>query len=182
MGNPFSTAAPVTLAEPITPRQRDFLRDLMRQKAEIQGLDLDVAMPAAEQWMDNLSKSAASEQIDKTLAAIKELRTAIPGTSEPASEDSIEGFWELPDGRICKVQIAVHGSGKPYAKVLDTVSGGFDYAPGLVNEVRRNGTRLTLDRAKELGHLYGMCIRCGATLTDESSIEAGIGPICASKF
>ena len=80
------------------------------------------------------------------------------------------------------MQIAVHGSGKPYAKLLDTATGNFDYSPGLVNEVRASGTRLTLERAKELGHLYGRCIRCGATLTDEGSIAAGIGPVCATKF
>jgi hypothetical protein len=36
--------------------------------------------------------------------------------------------------------------------------------------------------AKTLGSLYGFCVRCGATLTDDASIKAGIGPICAKRF
>lgn len=32
------------------------------------------------------------------------------------------------------------------------------------------------------GSLYGICCVCGRTLTDESSIAAGIGPICSQKF
>jgi hypothetical protein len=43
-------------------------------------------------------------------------------------------------------------------------------------------TLMTLEDAKEFGRLYGMCCQCGATLTDEKSIEAGIGPVCAGKF
>lgn len=34
----------------------------------------------------------------------------------------------------------------------------------------------------ECGHQTGICCVCGRTLTDPKSIEAGIGPICASKF
>jgi hypothetical protein len=41
---------------------------------------------------------------------------------------------------------------------------------------------MTLDQAKAFGALYGACCNCGKTLTDERSIEAGIGPVCARKF
>lgn len=33
--------------------------------------------------------------------------------------------------------------------------------------------RMTLEQAKQYGHLYGVCVRCSATLTDEESIAAG---------
>lgn len=41
--------------------------------------------------------------------------------------------------------------------------------------------RMTLEQAKQFGAIYGVCCNCGATLTDEGSIEAGIGPVCAKK-
>ena len=37
-----------------------------------------------------------------------------------------------------------------------------------------------LDSVMETYHL-GSCIRCGKTLTDSQSIEAGLGPICREK-
>lgn len=44
------------------------------------------------------------------------------------------------------------------------------------------GRRLTLEQAKEYGRETGVCISCGAELTDPVSIEAGIGPTCAKKW
>lgn len=44
------------------------------------------------------------------------------------------------------------------------------------------GRKLTLEQAKEYGRETGVCISCGAELTDPVSIEAGIGPICATKW
>lgn len=44
------------------------------------------------------------------------------------------------------------------------------------------GRKLTLEQAKEYGRKTGVCISCGAELTDPVSIEAGIGPICATKW
>ena len=37
------------------------------------------------------------------------------------------------------------------------------------------------DEAVKFGQVYGFCVRCGAILTDEDSIERGMGPDCASK-
>jgi hypothetical protein len=42
--------------------------------------------------------------------------------------------------------------------------------------------RMTLDEAKEYGKVTGTCCNCGRKLTKESSIAAGIGPICAGNF
>jgi hypothetical protein len=115
------------------------------------------------------------------------------------SQKSVEeGFYLLGD-QIYKVQIAVHGSGRPYAKRLHideltdlelspelrrpgrkVCHGTWVYEPGLIKRLRPEH-RLTAEKAVELGKLYGMCVRCGATLTNEESIERGIGPICARK-
>ena len=181
MSSPF-----VPQTEPaISDRQISFLTDLTRKYMQLNGHSAeeieDALTATGNRHIAGLTRKEASEAIDKKLDQIKKLENELV-EEEQSVDNRIDGFWELADGRIVKVQYAVHGSGRAYGKLLNTVSGGFDYAPGIVSEVRRDGTRLTLDRAKELGHLYGMCIRCGATLTDEASIEAGIGPVCATMF
>lgn len=100
-----------------------------------------------------------------------------------------DGMYRTADGTIYKVQHAVHGSGRLYAKRLQVTDHGdgepatvtFDYAPGAVHTLTPDD-RMTLDQARAFGALYGTCIRCGRTLTDDDSIAAGIGPICAGKI
>ena len=105
------------------------------------------------------------------------------------------------DGRIFKVQRAVNGSGNLYAKELLTEAVGhcggceacdgedlcltydarFEYAAGAMRLLSAE-TAMSLEQAKTYGALYGTCCACGRTLTDEASIAAGIGPVCAEKF
>lgn len=94
-----------------------------------------------------------------------------------------EGMHEYK-GEFFKVQRAVNGSGNLYAKVL--VESGpnrwdFAYAPGAIRNLSET-TVLPLEEAKKFGKLYGTCCVCARTLTDERSIEEGIGPVCARKF
>jgi len=184
MGSPFAQKVVPTVL--ITERQLDFLCALQRDilaTLDYSADDVLVYMDAYELQARQLGRQEASAAIDEAKLRLTQVRNAARAESvDPALDEGIEGFWELYDGAIVKVQIAVHGSGKPYGKLLNTDTGGFDYVSGILTRVRKEGTRLTLDRAKELGQLYGLCIRCGATLTDEGSIEAGIGPICATKF
>lgn len=96
-----------------------------------------------------------------------------------------EGMYRKADGTIYKVQRAVHGSGNLYAKRLSPPDefGGkakFEYAPGAIRRLSID-ERMTLEEAKEWGALYGTCCVCGRTLTNEESIEAGIGPVCSGR-
>jgi hypothetical protein len=93
----------------------------------------------------------------------------------PVTEDGIY----LLDGQVFKVQRAVHGSGRLYAKTL--VDGRWEYAPGAMRALAAQD-KMTLEQAKQYGRLYGTCCVCGRTLTNEESISAGIGPVCATKF
>lgn len=101
---------------------------------------------------------------------------------------------------VYKVVKAVHGSGKPYAKklVLETMTddddvviinegtgepmrkGFWAYAPGVVNELKPE-MLMSQEEQQAYGKLYGACVRCGATLTNEDSIEYGMGPVCRTK-
>jgi hypothetical protein len=94
-----------------------------------------------------------------------------------------DGMYRTEDGTVYKVQYAVNGSGRLYAKrlVLQPDGGAtFEYEPGAVFRLRPE-QKMTLEEAREWGVLYGTCCVCGRTLTDEGSIEAGIGPVCAAK-
>lgn len=99
-------------------------------------------------------------------------------TSVPTEKE--EGIYML-DGDVVKVQLAVHGSGKPYAKKLNKETGRWDYVPGLVSKLKPEH-KLTQEQAKEFGLLYGRCAICGRTLTREESIERAMGPVCAAKM
>lgn len=43
-------------------------------------------------------------------------------------------------------------------------------------------TAFTLPEAKEFGHKFSFCVKCGAYLSDPVSIANGIGPICIKSF
>lgn len=104
---------------------------------------------------------------------------------------------------VYKVQVAVHGSGRPYAKRLAATEycgecgreswnhsetnnhefkteWKFDYAPGAIQQLKPE-MRMTLEEAKEFGAIYGICCVCAAILTNEKSIEEGIGPVCGGR-
>jgi hypothetical protein len=90
--------------------------------------------------------------------------------------------------RILKVQKAVHASGHLYTKELkqNGTDGDwfFEMLRGGMKSLRTepDARKMTLDEAAEFGKLYGICCSCGRTLTNELSIELGIGPICREKF
>jgi hypothetical protein len=131
------------------------------------------------------TKAEASEMIgrlipiereaQRTRAASVAASLAAPVKSTRVTED---GMY-LKDGVVFKVQIAKQGSGRLYAKRL--TENGFEYAQGAINTLRSEH-KMSLEQAKEYGRLYGVCCQCGTELTDENSIAAGIGPICAGKF
>jgi len=96
------------------------------------------------------------------------------------SAPATEGMY-AKDGEIYKVQRAVHGSGHLYVKRLDKATQSFEYAPGILRQLTM-ADRMTLAEAKAYGALYGVCCVCARTLTNEESIAAGIGPVCAGRL
>lgn len=131
-----------------------------------------------------------NEQVDEDEVAAQAFRSFKQGTPaflprfsparKPVTED---GMYRMADGTIAKVQYAVNGSGNLYAKrlVISEDHGSFEYAPGLIRQLSADD-RMTVEEAAEFGRLYGWCCVCGRTLTDEKSIAAGIGPVCAGRM
>jgi hypothetical protein len=125
-------------------------------------------------FIDNLKK--CSDRGQSQLTPIKQAVTEA-------------GMYKHND-TIYKVQMAVHGSGKLYAKKLvptgtESTKGGvpkfrFDYAPGAMKMLSAD-ERLSMEDAMAFGRLYGSCCVCGRTLTNELSIHLGIGPVCGGR-
>lgn len=179
-------AQPVQAAPSATEKQVAFITRLV---AERYGDPAAVVPGQSYTLLERLfpvrTKAAASGLIERLLAMPKAAPEEKASSIVPPVVKAPEGMHKVGD-EIFKVQKAVHGSGHLYAKRLVAGEGygskaRFEYAPGAL-KVLSVDTLMTLEEAKAWGALYGTCCVCGRTLTDEGSIEAGIGPVCAKKF
>lgn len=161
-----------------TPKQYEFLLKLVREY-DYSDVALDHQITILQNCRDGkrtpMTRKAASDMIEAVQRSPKRSALGISQHEAPELED---GYYDAA-GRTFKLLTSLQG--RKYAKVLND-QGKWVYAPGAASIIATRGQKLSLDRAKELGKLYGRCIICGATLTDEKSIEAGIGPVCARKF
>lgn len=131
-----------------------------------------------------LTRAEASRAIDGLKAAQVIAKVdANQQHSEPITKDGI--YKDPVTNAIYKVQRnKAGGNGRRlYAKVLtgeDNRTFGWTYLPGLIGRIRPEW-KMTREEAASFGRIYGVCVRCHRDLTDEGSIAAGIGPICAGK-
>ena len=184
-----------------TERQLSFLADLLGQREALETARPLVTQYEAAVTTGNLSRPVVSGLITALLAIPVTRVVTASSAPSPVAVEVEEGFYTTTAAAgtvtVWKVQRAVHGSGRLYAKVLreqqrawpndGEVSWKFEYQTGGLSLIARglrdgNIEPLTLERAQEIGHLYGICCICSATLTDEVSIENGIGPVCARRF
>lgn len=164
-----------------TEKQLSFIKSLAKQ---ILGTD-----ELANQFIVKLHEDGALQSRMLVSGVIDELiakRNGMITAARPMYATSLEpGMYKTADGTIYKVQVAP-STGRTYAKKLipPTEFGAnaeFVYAPGAMRGLLPE-QRMTLEEAKEWGCAFGTCICCGRTLTDERSIAAGIGPVCARKI
>lgn len=152
----------------------------------------DFAQSLAGQYESKGSLSekqiASGMKMRATMAAKAEAKkiAAMAEAAKPAAEKATEAGMYKVGETIFKVQKAVHGSGHLYAKRLlppkfHGAKARFVHAPGVFKTLTV-ADKMTLEEAKTFGALYGTCVVCGRTLTDEKSIAANIGPVCAKTF
>lgn len=130
--------------------------------------------------LTSLTPKQASELIDRLMA--------LPKVARPAAAQLESGIYRTESGEIYKVYWN-QAKTRMLAKLLvvhsvvgdQAARGSFEYA-GMADRFVRADQRMTLEQAKEFGAIYGVCVVCGATLTDEVSIANGIGPVCASRI
>lgn len=126
----------------------------------------------------DLSKADASRAISALMALPKRPRAAAAPRPVVAADLS-EGMYRTASGSVFRVKRS-RESGRLYAKSLNLLTGEFTYAPNMVYRLTADD-RMSLSQAKVLGCEMGICIVCGATLTDPVSVAAGIGPVCGGR-
>jgi hypothetical protein len=163
--------------------------------------DLADLAPRLRRTLDQIQAGSAVESraasdlitalLDLPRPARTEIRTLAPAKAT-ISADLADGMYRTPDGEIYKIQTAIYGSGRIYAKKLVELAEPrelkkgvrtheFAYEAGALRKLTAE-MRMTADEAAEWGKLYGTCCRCGLALTDEKSIDRGLGPICKDKI
>lgn len=165
--------------KPASDRQRDYLRDLERDRVAPDGYVSAADDPA-------LTSRDASGRIDILRAASRKPRQVSPAAPARRVVVTEDGMYRTADGTIWKVQRAIHGTGNLYAKRLNPPAsyGGratFTFVPGAIRDLVP-ADRMSLEDARAFGALYGTCCNCGRTLTNETSIDLGIGPVCRKGF
>lgn len=166
----------MTATRPASQKQLDFITKLLNERDTCgTPYAMHSSAPAG------LTSRQASAAIDALLLQPKAQGSDRSNVTK-VTDTNLEGMHKLGD-RIFKVQVAVHGSGRLYAKELKQYGEdwSFEFAPGMIHKLDAS-TKMTLEEAKAFGALYGTCCVCGRTLTNETSIEEGIGPVCAGRF
>lgn len=86
---------------------------------------------------------------------------------------------------VCIYRVKIGKSGFPYAEALVLGAPGqkarFVYQAGLIKTITAD-MRMTKEQAIEFGVNHGVCCRCGKVLTNDKSVEKGIGPVCIKKL
>jgi hypothetical protein len=106
-----------------------------------------------------------------------------PGLTRPPTTVT-EGIYVV-DGEPWKAQKNREKT-RLYAKRLvpgiDGEKGSWEYVPGGLTIIAQRGSPMTIAEAEAYGALYGVCVVCGRTLTNETSIERAIGPVCYARL
>lgn len=126
---------------------------------------------------------AARSMHAKVTAREQSIQQARQKQADPSKRVTEPGVYEA-NGIVYRVKKSRTYSGRLYAMRYfpDAAEGHrFQYVPGAMGNITPED-RMTLERAKALGHQWGQCCICGRNLTAEKSVEDGIGPICAKRI
>lgn len=152
-----------------TAAQVGFLKKLLSSREHDEKVDVTA--------LEMLPLSVASDMISRLKAA--------PYKGQEKSQKRYipeEGLYEV-DGVVYKVQKAkATGSDNTYAKVMDKETGEFSYVGQKPFDILTEDKKMSREEAGKYGRLYGHCIRCGRTLTDDFSITNGLGKVCYAKM
>lgn len=174
-----------------TPKQTQFIRDLLAQKEltkSPQFFDATNAMDANEltQYMQYLYDRAATVSRDRASTWIESL-LALPNKKRHGNtgerDEPAAGMYRSGD-RILRVYLGQR-SGRMLVKELtgDDASGySYEYIGSAQYKLPADAQPLPLEEAKAFGKMTGHCCVCARRLDNPESVDAGIGPVCASKM
>lgn len=159
----------VIIMNPASGSQRGHIGALRAERKIPEGL---AAESAAAQFDEDLTSEEAQDLI-RRMQNYPKLQPE-PDTIGPGMyifNDVIYRVKPSHEGRLYAQSVEIGLDGK----------GHFKYAAGKVMLLRPRH-RMTLDQAVDFGKEYGVCCVCGRILTNKTSIEAGIGPICSGRL
>ena len=186
------------MTSPCTEKQVSFIATLINDRVNDTtdpAIVRKIADARGKVMSRTFSKAEASSLIGDLLTLPKNIKGAVFEAAAKHGSEPADGIYIVrgngqfySEAQVFKVYKMVHGSGRQGVKVLEIVDGEggknkgvFKYLGLAVKHLPANAEKMGLEEAKTFGQLYGFCVKCGATLTDETSIANGIGPICSGK-
>lgn len=173
----------IPLADLVTTAPRETTRRSNRYGGKCLRCGVYVAAEAGYLTKDDAGKWASEHAgecptVAPTAAAVPAYEWSVEDSGiyrDPTSDSIFKVYRNRAGTRMLakRLEVSVSDDGD--------VSGSFEYA-GMASRFVQPAWRMSLDEAKTYGTIYGVCVNCGATLTDETSIAAGIGPVCAKRF
>jgi hypothetical protein len=155
----------VMSARPVTSKQLAFFKRLVG----------DEVYTAKEGELTALSSVAASQVIDQLLKTQRE-------QSNTLLRKTPIGF-HYAQGSVYRVRESSTGNMYATQFVQDLYGAwSFQYVGRKPFNMFSESTIMTLEQAQEFGKNFGICVRCGALLTDDVSIAQGMGPVCIKKW
>ncbi|XAO35593.1 hypothetical protein SEA_MORGANA_159 [Gordonia phage Morgana] len=144
----------------------------------IREVDADDAIAA--QWAAYLDGEPEKDVTSLAITRCKEYLTIVRATRRTTGtpDAPAPGFY-LHNEQVYEVKLSK--ADRPYAKVLSETTGRFTYDKGAIYHLE-GATPMTLAEAAAYGKRTGRCCVCGRTLTNPTSVEAGIGPVCSGRF
>jgi hypothetical protein len=131
----------------------------------------------------------AGPRVDSPIDAANRLaNTLARATSQPARVAKVElatvGMYRK-GGQIYRVDWTAKGYLFAKVATVHRDEGGqtrvsYSGAKGMVAKLSQ-ADRMDVDEVAEFGKLTSTCLRCGRFLEEESSVLAGIGPICRTR-
>lgn len=170
-----------TATRPASYKQVQFISDLAREVTEAPTMLLESFGVEHPNQLDMRDASTF-------IGMLKDARTEVRGGQharrvlQEAEADIAPlavGVYQR-DGAVIRVYPARNG-GHLLAKRYDADSDNWVYL-GAATRFVRASMRMSLEDAQRFGHDFGVCACCGRMLTDPTSINDGIGPICAKKY
>ncbi len=173
-----------------TERQLNFLLSLLEERDPGDDVELQHLADPARRERVGLTKALASEYIDRLLARPKKVSAPREPTPDvPAGRYALTGDDGTTD--FYKVDRPTEGkwAGFTFVKLL-VANGGYGDDMGEQRLRQAQGATIlrrildtgVMESLTRYGHELGACGICGRTLTDNESIERGIGPVCAGRL
>lgn len=176
-----------TIAVPATRRQVDYIKDLIDEReVELRPMDHRSDLKVAA---ENLTKSQASKWITRLKELPKRHPATVPqrGSTPSIKSDVPAGHYAVTgeDGTtdFYRVDRPTEGRWDGYIFVKLQLSDEYQNIPlrnaqTILDKIAADGPE---QASKRYGKELGRCGVCNRTLTNNESIERGIGPVCAAK-